>query len=137
MKERPSAITIAVAEAMRRMPERSTGPEMVVRRQLFAMGLRYRVQFPVPGASRRSIDIAFPGKKIAVFIDGCFWHGCSEHRNIPTHNRDWWKSKIEQNQSRDRDTDEKLNSAGWIVLRFWEHVPTVQIVLKVLAKLES
>lgn len=121
MKGRPSAITKAVSGAMRSMPEHSTGPEMAVRRLLFSKGLRYRVQYPVPGASRRTIDIAFPGKKVAVFIDGCFWHGCTEHRNIPAHNRDWWKNKIEQNRSRDRDTDEKLHIAGWLVLRYWEH----------------
>jgi len=132
MKGRPSAITKVVSEAMRSMPEHSTGPEMAVRRLLFAKGLRYRVQYPVPGASRRTIDIAFPGKKVAVFIDGCFWHGCSEHRNIPAHNRDWWKNKIEQNRTRDRDTDEKLRNVGWLALRFWEHDSAVQIVSKVM-----
>lgn len=113
------------------MPEHSTGPEMAVRRLLFANGLRYRVQYPVPGAPRRSIDIAFPGKKIAVFIDGCFWHGCSEHRNIPFHNRDWWQNKIDQNRSRDTDTEEKLRASGWLVFRYWEHVPTEQIVSEI------
>lgn len=116
---------------MRSMPERSTGPEMAVRRLLYHKGLRYRVQYPVPGAPRRSIDIAFPGKKIAVFIDGCFWHGCTEHRNIPAHNHDWWQNKIDQNRSRDRDTDEKLQGAGWSVLRFWEHDPAEIIVEEV------
>lgn len=114
------------------MPEHSTGPEMAVRRLLFAKGLRYRVQYPVPGASRRTIDVAFPGKKVAVFIDGCFWHGCAEHRNIPAHNRNWWKDKIEQNRSRDRDTDEKLSNAGWLVLRYWEHDPVERIVPEVM-----
>lgn len=113
------------------MPEHSTGPEMAVRRLLHAKGLRYRVQYPVPGAPRRSIDIAFPGKKIAVFIDGCFWHGCSEHRNIPAHNRDWWQKKINQNRSRDRDTDEMLRNAGWLVLRYWEHDQADRIVTEV------
>jgi len=116
---------------MRSMPEHSTGPEMAVRRLLYAKGLRYRVQYPVPGAPRRSIDIAFPGKKIAVFIDGCFWHGCSEHRNIPAHNSDWWQNKIDQNRARDMDTDEKLSAAGWIVRRYWEHVPTERIVSEI------
>lgn len=131
VKQRPEAISKAVSGAMRSMPEHSTGPEMAVRRLLFANGLRYRVQYPVPGARRRSIDIAFPGKKVAVFIDGCFWHRCSEHRNIPAHNRDWWQNKIDQNRSRDRDTDEKLCAAGWHVLRYWEHDTAEQIVLKV------
>ena len=131
MKERPAAISKKVSGAMRSMPEHSTGPEMAVRRLLYAKGLRYRVQYPVPGAPRRTIDIAFPGKKVAVFIDGCFWHGCTEHRNIPAHNRDWWKDKIEQNRSRDRDTDEKLHDAGWYVLRYWEHDPAERIVSEV------
>ncbi|WP_211360552.1 very short patch repair endonuclease [Geobacter argillaceus] len=131
MKKRPSAISETVSGAMRSMPEHSTGPEMAVRRLLYASGLRYRVQYPVPGAPRRSIDIAFPGKKVAVFIDGCFWHGCAEHRNIPAHNRDWWQNKIDQNRSRDRDTDEKLSNAGWQVLRYWEHDPAERIVSEV------
>lgn len=137
MKERPYAITKVVSEAMRSMPEQSTGPEMAVRRLLFSKGQRYQVQYQVPGASRRTIDIAFPRKKVAVFIDGCFWHGCTEHRNIPAHNRDWWKNKIEQNRSRDRDTDEKLRNAGWLVLRYWEHEPAERIVSEVLLAIES
>ncbi len=137
MKGKPPAITKTVSEAMRKMPEQATGPEMVVRRFLFAKGLRYRVQYPVPGEPRRTIDVAFPGKKVAVFIDGCFWHGCTEHRNIPTHNHDWWKNKIEKNQLRDRDTDKKLLSTGWLVLRYWEHDLKERIVSEVLAALES
>ena len=121
---------------MRSMPEHSTGPEMSVRRLLFAKGLRYRVQYPVPGASRRTIDVAFPRKKIAVFIDGCFWHGCTEHRNIPTHNSAWWKDKIAQNRSRDRDTDKKLGDAGWLILRFWEHDSAELITLEVMQAVE-
>ena len=131
MKQRPTAISKVVSGAMRSMPEHSTGPEMAVRRLLFAKGLRYRVQYPVPGAPLRSIDIAFPGKKLAVFIDGCFWHGCAEHRNIPSHNRDWWQNKIDQNRSRDRDTDEKLRNAGWLVLRYWEHDSPERIVSEI------
>jgi DNA mismatch endonuclease, patch repair protein len=121
MSWRPPAKSSQVSDEMRRMPEQSTGLEMSLRRALFKKGLRYRVKYPVPGASRRSIDIAFPGKKVAVFLDGCFWHGCSEHRTIPKHNYEWWKSKIEENRSRDQSTNGLLHTAGWIVLRFWEH----------------
>ena len=137
MKDRPAAISKAVSGVMRSMPEQSTGPEMAVRRLLHQKGLRYKVQYPVPGAPRRSIDIAFPGKKVAVFIDGCFWHGCTEHRNIPTHNRDWWQNKIDQNRLRDRDTDEKLRDAGWQVFRFWEHVSADMIVAEVITVAEA
>lgn len=121
---------------MRSMPEHSTGPEMAVRRLLHKRGLRYRVQYPVPGAPRRTIDIAFPSRKVAVFIDGCFWHGCTEHRNIPAHNRDWWQKKIDENRVRDRDTDEKLRKAGWTVFRFWEHEKTEMIVALVMKSTE-
>lgn len=132
MTKRPKPISDSVSGAMRNMPEHSTGPEMAVRRLLHRGGLRYRVQYPVPGAPRRTIDIAFPGKKVAVFIDGCFWHGCTEHRNIPDHNRDWWQKKIDENRARDRDTDEKLREVGWTVFRFWEHEELEMIVELVL-----
>ncbi len=115
------------------MPETATGPEIAVRKSLFNCGLRYRIQYPVPGASRRTIDIAFPKLKLAIFIDGCFWHGCSKHRNIPKSNYEWWKIKIEKNKARDKDTDKKLRSAGWTVLRFWEHMP-VNIVTSMIEK---
>lgn len=128
MAKRPKPISDIVSGAMRSMPEHSTGPEMAVRRLLHRQGLRYRVQYPVPRAPRRTIDIAFPGRKVAVFIDGCFWHGCAEHRNIPAHNRDWWQKKIDENRARDRDTDEKLRIAGWTVFRFWEHEELEMIV---------
>lgn len=131
MTKRPKPISESVSRAMHSMPEHSTGPEMAVRRMLHQRGLRYRVQYPVPGVPRRTIDIAFPGRKIAVFIDGCFWHGCSDHRNIPAHNRDWWQNKIIQNRSRDKDTDEKLRNAGWLVFRYWEHDSVERIVSEI------
>ena len=135
MKKHPVAISDKVSGAMRSMPEHSTGPEMAVRRLLYRKGVRYRIQYPVPGAPRRTIDIAFPGRKIAVFIDGCFWHGCSEHRNIPAHNRDWWQKKIDENRSRDRDTDEKLRKAGWEIFRFWEHDAVDKIVERLMSSI--
>lgn len=126
--DRPPAKSVQVSDEMRRMPEYSTGPEMLVRQAIFKSGFRYRVKYPVPGVPRRTMDIAFPGRRIAIFIDGCFWHGCSEHRSIPKNNYEWWKAKIDQNRKRDRDTDERLVSAGWSVLRYWEHDPVEKIV---------
>jgi DNA mismatch endonuclease (patch repair protein) len=100
-----------------------TAPELALRRELHARGLRYRVQMHVPGNRRRRMDIAFTRARLAVYVDGCFWHGCPEHFTPPRANEKWWHWKIERNKARDRDTDEELLKAGWISLRIWEHVP--------------
>jgi DNA mismatch endonuclease (patch repair protein) len=102
---------------------RDTSPELAVRRLLHAAGLRYRVAYPVPGLPRRTIDIAFRRARLAVFVDGCFWHGCPEHGTAPSANPDWWKTKIGTNQQRDAHTTRHLESQGWTVLRLWEHEP--------------
>lgn len=100
---------------------RDNGPELAVRRLLHAAGLRYRVAWPIPGQRRRTIDIAFTRARVAVYIDGCFWHGCPEHFVMPRSNRGWWTDKIEMNRARDRSATEQLTDLGWTVLRFWEH----------------
>ena len=92
-----------------------------MRRLLHATGLRYRVALPVPGLPRRTIDIAFPRRRVAVFVDGCFWHGCPTHGTDPTSNSAWWAKKILTNQQRDADTTIHLQTLGWTVVRFWEH----------------
>lgn len=101
---------------------RDTGPELAVRRILHARGLRYRVAAaPLPGLRRRA-DIVFTKQRIAVFIDGCFWHGCQDHgRSRFQHNVDYWPAKIATNMARDLDTTARLSDAGWYVMRFWEH----------------
>lgn len=100
---------------------RDTAPELAVRRLVHAAGLRYRVdRAPLPGVRRRA-DLVFEPARLAVFIDGCFWHGCPEHGNRPRTNQQWWAAKLDRNRQRDRDTDERLKAAGWQVLRFWEH----------------
>ena len=100
---------------------RDTPPEMAVRRLLHARGLRYRVNYRALPGSRRTVDIAFTRLKIAVMIDGCFWHGCPEHLRPASTRADFWRAKIEGNQARDADTTGILTAAGWRVLRFWEH----------------
>jgi len=118
----------ASSEAVRRNMQanrsRDTGPEMAVRRLLFARGLRYRVAYhPLPDHRRTTVDIAFPGPKVVVLIDGCFWHGCPEHYRPPRTHTDYWGPKIEGNEARDHQTNHALEEAGWSVLRFWAHEP--------------
>lgn len=111
----------AVSARMSRHPRRDTGPELALRRILHSAGMRYRVQVPVPGMPRRTIDLAFPRWKVAVFVDGCFWHGCAAHRSVPAANGTFWQRKIEGNVARDVQTGEHLRSLGWRVVRIWEH----------------
>ncbi len=110
-----------VSAQMSRHPRRNTEPEVALRRLLFAGGLRYRVHLRVPGLARRTIDIAFPGTKVAVFVDGCFWHGCPDHGMVPRSNREWWRQKLDGNRRRDEETAAHLAGSGWDVLRFWCH----------------
>lgn len=104
-----------------------TAPEIALRRLLYAQGHRYRVAYPVPGLARRSIDIAFPGRRLAVFVDGCFWHRCPIHYVPPKNNSDWWKSKLDANVARDLDTDQRLAASGWTVVRCWEHEDPLEV----------
>lgn len=106
---------------MRTQATSGTVPEVALRRALHRRGLRFRVQYELPEIPRRTIDIAFTARRIAVFVNGCFWHGCTEHRNMPVHNREWWLRKIEQNKARDSDTDHRLRMLGWVAVRVWEH----------------
>ena len=112
----------ALSARMSTLARRDTKPEMKLRRALHRRGLRFRVQLKVPGNRRRSIDIAFTRARLAVFVDGCFWHGCPDHHVPPKANAEWWRWKVDLNRARDRDTDAKLGAAGWQVLRIWEHV---------------
>ncbi|MEU8847799.1 very short patch repair endonuclease [Streptomyces sp. NPDC048564] len=118
---------------MSRQVSKDTGAELAVRRLLHAAGLRYRVEFPVPGMARRRIDVAFPRAKVAVLIDGCFWHGCPEHATQPKSNADWWRQKLDRNMARDRETTEHLIAEGWTVLRFWEHEAPEEVAIQVAA----
>jgi DNA mismatch endonuclease, patch repair protein len=107
---------------------RDTVPEMAVRRLLHAMGLRYRVDRPPLKGLRRRADLVFGPSKVAVFVDGCFWHGCPMHGNPrPSVNGWYWPEKIQRNRDRDADTDHRLAEAGWLVVRAWEHEPAEQV----------
>lgn len=114
-----------------------TAPEMALRRELHARGRRFRVQMKVEGLPRRSVDVAFTRQRLAVFVDGCFWHGCPEHHIPPARNSDWWAWKVERNQSRDLDTNDRLQALGWQVIRIWEHEPPSQAADRVEEALEE
>ena len=103
---------------------RDTKPERNLRSALFSRGLRYRVDHPIRVAAvRRPIhpDVVFTRAKVAVFVDGCFWHGCPQHGTKPQSNSEYWAAKLARNSERDRSYTELLEQAGWKVLRFWEH----------------
>ncbi|MGW4228773.1 very short patch repair endonuclease [Streptomyces sp. NPDC004980] len=120
-----------VSARMSRQARRDTAPEVAVRKLLHASGYRYRVNERVPHMSRRTIDIAFTRAKVAVFLDGCFWHGCPEHATQPKSNAEWWREKLDKNMARDSETTSHLVAEGWTVLRFWEHQSPVQVAEQV------
>jgi len=102
---------------MSRIRGRDTKPELRLRKALWAAGLRYRVRNSLPGKP----DIVFPSARLAVFVDGCFWHGCPEHLTWPKSNADFWRRKIKRNIKRDREIDAELEKIGWKGRRYWEH----------------
>ena len=134
-----SRIQPSSPETSRRMAkvrQKGTDAEIALRRELYRRGLRYRIDYEVMKKPRRVADVAFPGLRIAVFVDGCFWHGCPEHATWPKQNAEFWRQKIEANRLRDADTNSRLLEVGWTVLRFWEHEPpteAVDIVVKMVA----
>jgi DNA mismatch endonuclease (patch repair protein) len=100
---------------------RDTAPELHLRRELHRRGRRFYVdRAPLTGLRRRA-DLVFPRRKVAVYVDGCFWHCCPDHATHPKHNAAWWAAKLTTNVARDRDTDARLTAAGWVVVRVWEH----------------
>ncbi|MFJ3614445.1 very short patch repair endonuclease [Streptomyces hydrogenans] len=122
---------------MQAIRSRDTKPEQLVRRLLHAQGLRYRVAArPLPGL-RRTADIVFRPVKVAVFIDGCYWHGCPEHYVAPRTNPGYWSGKVAGNMARDGDTDQRLQEAGWTVLRFWEHESPEECATRIAAEVEK
>ena len=102
---------------MARVRSKDTRPEVMLRQALWRRGYRYRLHGSLPGTP----DIVFPGARVAVFVDGCFWHRCPEHYTEPAENADFWRGKIKRNVSRDSSANERLAAAGWMVLRVWEH----------------
>ncbi|WP_078311675.1 MULTISPECIES: very short patch repair endonuclease [unclassified Mycobacterium] len=120
-----SEATRAVMQGNRR---RDTAPELAVRRLVHSMGLRYRVDYaPLTAHRRLKADMVFAGAKVAVFLDGCFWHGCPDHHRPARVNSTFWANKVKSNAERDLRTDALLRESNWLVLRFWEHEPPESI----------
>jgi DNA mismatch endonuclease, patch repair protein len=127
-----------VRARMQRQQTRDTQPELAVRRFLHAAGLRYRVDVAPLRTLRRRADVVFGPAKVAVFVDGCFWHGCPDHGARPTHsNSAYWTDKIRRNRERDQDTDGKLEAAGWISIRAWEHQDPREVAEQVILLVKS
>ncbi|TLW92409.1 very short patch repair endonuclease [Saccharomonospora piscinae] len=121
MDRSPTPLDAATSARLRRQPRSDTKPEAALRRELHRRGLRFRLNHPgLPGRP----DIVFTRAKVAVFVDGCFWHRCPEHSTVPRNNRDWWQAKFDRNTARDRAKDAELAALGWRVLHVWEHEAT-------------
>lgn len=132
-RERPSA---AVSRRFSEQRRTRTAPEMALRRELHRRGRRFRVHARIDGLPRRRADVLFTRWRLAVFVDGCFWHGCPDHGVRPRANSEWWRWKLETNAARDRDTDERLAALGWTVLRVWEHEGPASAADRVEAELD-
>jgi DNA mismatch endonuclease (patch repair protein) len=123
MSDSSWASSIGVRKSMQANTGRDTKPELALRRAVHARGLRYYVNRRPIKAVRRTADLLFPRLKLAVFLDGCFWHGCPDHHTVAKTNAAFWAEKVATNRRRDGDTNIRLAQAGWTVLRVWEHEP--------------
>lgn len=121
---------------MRAQRRRDTAPEVALRRELHRRGARFFVDRPPLRGLRRRADLVFPRKRVAVYVDGCFWHSCPQHATSPKNNAQWWADKLAANVVRDRDTDVRLAAAGWRVVRIWEHENPTEAADRVQAALQ-
>jgi DNA mismatch endonuclease (patch repair protein) len=113
---------------MSKLGSRDTLPERAIRSELHRRGFRFRVdRAPLPGLRSRA-DIVFGPARVAVYVDGCFWHSCPDHGTRPKANSEWWERKLARNRERDRETDRFLREHGWEVVRIWEHEDPIEAV---------
>jgi DNA mismatch endonuclease (patch repair protein) len=131
------ATTPAIRKTMLGNRSRDTAPELKVRRAVHAMGLRYRVAYRPEPSLRRTADLVFTRARVAVFIDGCYWHGCPEHYIEPASNVEYWRPKIARNRERDAETTAALTSAGWRVLRYWSHEDPARVAQQIAATVRA
>jgi DNA mismatch endonuclease, patch repair protein len=137
MAVRPVPSDPDVTRRMQATRRRDTPAELALRSRLHSLGYRYRVDVsPIVGVRRRA-DVVFPRARVAVYVDGCFWHGCPQHGTWPKANAEWWSAKLEANRRRDRDTDSELAARGWRVVRVWEHERVGDAVARVTAVVDE
>lgn len=118
----PSQPDDATRRRMQRQGQIDTAPELALRRELHRRGLRYRVDArPQVKGVRSRADLLFPSARVAVYVDGCFWHGCPTHGTHPKRNGAWWQEKLDANRLRDQTATDALEAAGFLVIRTWEH----------------
>lgn len=137
MIDRPVPLSDAIRKRMEGQRRRDTAVEIAIRRQLHKLGFRYRVDFRPEPSLRCRGDIVFSKRKLIVFVDGCFWHGCPLHATAPKNNAVWWRDKLDNHMSRDRRNTAELEALGWTVKRFWEHEEPKEIVLAIRAVLSA
>ncbi|MFD6273517.1 very short patch repair endonuclease [Nocardia asteroides] len=134
----PAAASLARSRNMRANRRTDTKPEIELRRALHRLGYRYRKDFRVDlGGAKVRPDVVFIGRRVAVFVDGCFWHACPEHGRSPATNEWYWGPKLQRTVERDRAADEALGAAGWRVVRVWEHLDLPSAVAAVVEVLEA
>lgn len=128
---KPTPSSEAALKRMLAAKPRDTAPEKSLRSALHEMGLRFRIDQRLNKKLNRKADIVFRPVRVAVFVDGCFWHGCPIHGTQAKANAEFWKNKIEHNQNRDLDTNVQLKKAGWRVIRIWEHEDTRKVAKRI------
>jgi DNA mismatch endonuclease (patch repair protein) len=135
MPSAPRASTPAAEATMKANRRTDTKPELAVRRAIHAAGLRYRVDAPIklPSGGQVRPDVVFPARRICLFVDGCFWHGCEQHYMAPSANGSYWRAKLELNRARDRRVTDALVADGWKVVRAWEHEDIEAVAARVIA----
>src|SRR5687767_797945 len=118
---RPEPLDAATRRRMESQQRRNTRPEIALRSELHRRGLRFRVERPPLVGMRSRADVVFVAARVAVFVDGCFWHSCPAHGSEPKNNHEWWARKLKSNVARDERIRRTLAEAGWLALRIWEH----------------
>lgn len=136
-EERPLPLSDVIRERMRNTARKDSGPELDLRRRLHAMGRRFYVdRSPIRGMRSRA-DLVFPKLRVAVFVDGCFWHGCPIHATAPKNNAGWWRAKLDSNRARDSRVTQQLIDGGWTVVRAWEHEDVAEAAARVVDALDA